>query len=222
MSVRRLTYINRALPLGLGNLDSCFAMPKRPPESSTIRRHRLSEFVESFGEIMVQKCSACVKNRRVCKVHLRSGKCSQCLRLGQRCDVRVTESEFQRLVQQKEKLRREIKESRAAQDVAMKANEKALEDLRVARAREERLRLQMDLIDRRAEDAIAAESHSIEEQELADAGETILFEGPSEGLALNMSPSTWSAFEGVPADFWETFEFDGLVPLSEVEKIVST
>jgi hypothetical protein len=46
----------------------------------------------------------------------------------------VTQSEFTRLAAQKEKLRASIKESREAQDTAMKAQEKALEDLQVARA----------------------------------------------------------------------------------------
>jgi hypothetical protein len=76
----------------------------------------------------------------VCKVYIRSGKCSECLRRGQRCDVRVTELEFKRLAVEKEKLRARIKESRKAQNAAIKALEKALEDLRVARARKERLR----------------------------------------------------------------------------------
>ena len=178
-------------------------MPKHPQVSSTVRRQRLCEFIESFGDEMVKKCSTCVKHSRVCKVHVRSGKCSECLRRGQRCDVRVTESEFKRLATEKEKLRVRIKESREAQNVAMKASEKAIEDLRVARAREERLRQQMDLLDRRAEEAIAVEERSIEEQERAEA-ETITFDGPSEGLALNLSPSTWSAFEGWPFEYWET------------------
>ena len=177
-------------------------MPKQPPESSTARRHRLYEFVESFGEIMVKKCSTCEKHKRVCKVHIRSGRCSECLRRGQRCDVKVTQSEFTRLASEKEKLQARIKESREAQSEALKASEKALEDLRVARAREERLRQQMDLLDRRAEEAIAVEERSIVEQEL-DEG-TMTFDGPSEGLALNLSPSTWGAFEGWPLEAWET------------------
>ena len=89
---------------------------------------------------MVKKCSTCVKHNCVYKVYIRSGKCSECLRRGQRCNVRVTESEFKRLAVEKEKLRARIKESREAQNAAMKASEKALEDLRVARACEERLR----------------------------------------------------------------------------------
>ena len=188
----------------------------RKQESSTIRRHRLSEFVQLFGEDMVQKCSTCVKHSWVCKVHVRSGKCGECLRRGQRCDVRVTESEFKRLAAEKEKLRVRIKESKEAQDIAMKAQEKAWEDLRVARAREERLRQQMDLLDRRAAEAISVEERGIEDQEREEAGETILFEGPSEGLALNLSPGTWGAFEGVPDDFWESLDVAGLMPLPEV------
>lgn len=173
-------------------------MPKQPSESSTSRRHRLYEFVESFGEVMVRKCSTCVKHSRVCKVHIRSGKCSECLKRGQRCDVRVTQSEFTRLVTEKEKLQAKLKESREAQNEALKASEKALEELRVARAREERLRQQMDLLDRRAEEAISVEERSIAEQEL-DEG-TMAFDGPSEGLVL--SPSTWGAFEDLPLEYW--------------------
>lgn len=191
-------------------------MPKQPSESSTTRRHRLYEFVESFGETMVKKCSTCAKHNRVCKVHVRSGKCSECLRRGQRCDVKVTQSEFHRLTSEREKLQNSIKESREAQNEALKASEKALEELRTARAREERLRRQMDLLDRRAEEAIAVEERSIVEQEL-DEG-TITFDGSSEGLALNLSPSTWGAFEGLPLDYW----VDPTEPLPDWPQIPST
>jgi hypothetical protein len=186
-------------------------MPKQPTVSSTVRRHRLYEFIESFGETMVQKCATCVKHSRVCKVHVRSGKCSECLRRGQRCNIRVTESEFKRLAAEKLRLQGRIKETREAQDVAMKAHEKALEDLRVARAREERLRSQPDMLDRRAEEAIAVEERSIEEQEREESA-VLNLEGSSKGLALHLSPSTWSAFEGLPDGFWETSGFVDTVP----------
>jgi hypothetical protein len=86
-------------------------MPKQPQLSSTIHCHRLYEFVESFSEVIVKKCSTCVKHSRVCKVHVRSGKCSKCLCRRQRCNVKVTELEFKRLAAEKEKLRAKIKES---------------------------------------------------------------------------------------------------------------
>ena len=76
----------------------------------------------------------------MCKVYIRSGKCSECLRCGQRCDVRVTKSEFKRLAAEKEKLRVRIKESYKAQNTVIKALEKVLEDLQVTRAYKECLR----------------------------------------------------------------------------------
>lgn len=178
-------------------------MPRQSQPSSTIRRHRLYEFIESAGEVMVKKCSSCDKHGRVCKVHVRSGKCSECLRRGQRCDVKVTQSEFKRLAEEKNKLRRRIQEARDEQEAAMKIHEKALEDLKIARAREERLRQQMDLVDRRAEEAIAVEERSIEEQEAAEAAELFPNETVDGGLSLNLSPGTWSALEGYGDEFWE-------------------
>lgn len=152
---------------------------------------------------MVKKCSSCDKHSRVCKVHVRSGKCSECLRRGQRCDVKVTQSEFKRLAEEKNKLRRKIQEARDEQEAAMRVHEKALEDLKIARAREERLRQQMDLVDRRAEEAIAVEERSIEEQEAAEAAEFLPNDGVAEGLSLNLSPGTWSALEGYGDEYWE-------------------
>jgi galactokinase len=178
--------------------------PQQPVASSTFRRRRLAEFIETFGNVMVKKCSTCAKHNRVCKVHVSSGKCSACHFRNQRCDVRVTQSEFTRLAAEKEKLRKQIKESRDAQDAALKAHERALEELRVARSREERLRQQMDLIDRRADEAIAVESREIEELDQAESSEVLTFgEVPEDGFNLHLSPSTWGAFEGYPLDFWD-------------------
>jgi uncharacterized protein YdcH (DUF465 family) len=117
--------------------------------------------------------------------------------------VKVTQSEFKRLAEEKNKLRRRIQEARDEQEAAMRIHEKALEDLKIARAREERLRQQMDLVDRRAEEAIAVEERSIEEQEAAEAAELVLNDAPAKGLSLNLSPGTWSALEGYGDEFWE-------------------
>jgi len=120
--------------------------------------------------------------------------------------VKVTQSEFKRLAEEKNKLRKRIQEARDEQEAAMRIHEKALEDLKVARAREERLRQQMDLVNRRAEEAIAVEERSIEEQEAAEAAEgseLLPSDITTEGLALNLSPGTWSALEGFGDEFWE-------------------
>jgi hypothetical protein len=154
---------------------------------------------------MVKACSSCVKFKRVCRVHVRSGRCGACNKLGQRCDVKVTRSEFRRLAAEKEKLKAQIQESRDLQESAFRAHEKALEEMRVARAREERLRQQMDLLDRRADEAIAVEEREIAELEAAEQAGTLSLEGvPSEGLALQLSPSTWSAFDGFDLGYWES------------------
>jgi hypothetical protein len=128
----------------------------RTSSNSTTRRINLADFIDAFGDTMVQKCSTCVKHNRVCKVHLRSGRCNNCNRMNQKCDVKVTQSEFRRLTEEKQKLKRQI-------DEALSAQADALEALRTARAREERLRQQMDLTDRRAAEAIAVESRALEE-----------------------------------------------------------
>jgi ribosome assembly protein YihI (activator of Der GTPase) len=94
--------------------------------------------------------------------------------------------EFTQLVTEKEKLQAQIKESCEAQSKALKASKKALEELQVARAREERLQQQIDLLDCRAKEAISVEEQSIVEQEL-DEG-TITFNGLSKGITL--LPST--------------------------------
>lgn len=113
-----------------------------------------------------------------------------------RCDVKVTQSEFRRLTEEKQKLRRQI-------DEALSAQAEALEALRTARAREERLRQQMDLTDQRAAEAIAVESRALEELDAVEAQETLVPDTSTEGLALQLSPSTWSAMDGVPDGFWE-------------------
>jgi hypothetical protein len=109
------------------------------------------------------------------------------------------------LLAQKEELCGKLKETRVAQDVAIKAYKKALEDLRVARACEERLRMQMDLLDRRAEDAIAVEEREIEEMETGEVLEPVVEELNGPLLTLQ----TWGAFEDLPDDFWVAGGFDG-------------
>jgi hypothetical protein len=73
--------------------------------------------------------------------------------------------------------------------------------MRITRAKEERLRQQMNLLNYRTDEAITIEKQNIQELEEAETAETITFEGPSKGLALKLSPSTWGAFKGYPLEF---------------------
>lgn len=116
--------------------------------------------------------------------------------MNQQCDVKVTQSEFRRLTEEKQKLKRQI-------DEALSAQAEALEALRTARAREERFRKQMDLTDRRAAEAIAVESRALEELEAEEAQETLVPDTSTQGLALQLSLSAWGALEDVPPGFWE-------------------
>jgi hypothetical protein len=62
--------------------------------------------------------------------------------------------------------------------------------MRVTRAKEERLQQQIDLLNRRANKAIAVEEGNIQKLEQQEASETIAFDSPSKGLSLQLSPST--------------------------------
>jgi hypothetical protein len=95
-------------------------MPKEPKrvklklsdtETSTIRHHALTKFINLFGTIIVQKCSSCRKHNRVYKVHIRSRKYSAYYFKNQSCNIRVTQSEFTRLAAEKIKLQTQIKET---------------------------------------------------------------------------------------------------------------
>jgi septal ring factor EnvC (AmiA/AmiB activator) len=62
----------------------------RTSSNSTTRRIKLANFIDAFGDTIVQKCSTYVKHNRVCKVHLRSRRYNNCNRMNQKCDVKVT------------------------------------------------------------------------------------------------------------------------------------
>lgn len=186
-------------------------MPKHskpPPAPSTLRRHKIADFIDLFSKVIVQKCSICCKHNWACLVYVRSGKCSACNRLSQRCDVRVTQSEFRRLADEKIKLKKQIQESRDKQEEAFRAHERVLEEMRVARAKEERLRQQMDLLDRKADKALTVEEREIQELEEEERSRTLSLDDVSSGsLSLQLSPATWGAFEGFPLEFWEEDQF---------------
>jgi hypothetical protein len=62
----------------------------------------------------------------------------------------------------------------------------------------------MDLIDRRADKAIAVESWEIKELEQAEQSELLTFRAvPKDSFNLYLSPYTWGAFKGYPINFWD-------------------
>ena len=64
-----------------------------PPASTALRRKRLADFIDSNGKEIVRPCGACIANKHVCRVHVRSSRYAKCVRRSVKCNIRVTESE---------------------------------------------------------------------------------------------------------------------------------
>ncbi|KAG9647876.1 hypothetical protein KCU64_g10001, partial [Aureobasidium melanogenum] len=172
-----------------------------PKDTSTERRKRFADYIESEGTIMVKPCATCSKHGRVCRVHVRSGKCSECLRRNQRCDIRVSQSEWDRLKQERKRLRDAIKDAYHAQEQARKEADLARERQQTAFAREMRLRQQLDLLDKKEEEAVAAEYAGIEQEEVDAA----LLEFSANTPGLTLGPETWNAIDSgfeLSSEFW--------------------
>ena len=102
------------------------------------RRSRQADLIESEGREMPSPCSAC-RNARVpegksrprCVVDVRFGCCSECVRKGySSCDVTVTWTEWERLRNQRRRLKRKLEEAEESVHILRK-------QLRIAEEREE-------------------------------------------------------------------------------------
>ncbi|KAI6872769.1 hypothetical protein KC318_g18687 [Hortaea werneckii] len=116
---------------------------------------------------------------------------------------KVTRSEWTRLRTQRDRLTKELESAHAAQRAAQVAEDRAREDRNKAFAKEMRIRREMDLLEGREADAIAAEEHSIEEKEFS---ELIEFDPSSD---FNLSPSTWDLMNDQGYDFSSNFWVQG-------------
>lgn len=88
----------------------------------------------------------------------------------------------------------------------MRIYKKALKDLKITQAQEERLYQQMDLVNCCIEEAIIIKERSIKEQEAAEAArnsELLSNNIITKGLSLNLSLGTQSALEGYSNEFQE-------------------
>lgn len=173
-------------------------------ESSTNRRKTLGRFIQEYGDIMPKACSNCRKGDRVCKVHVRSGVCGECHLRGGVCDVRITQNEWERLLSERTRLLKEIKETedtRARAELARADAERARlaaeADRQAAVQKEWLLREEMRKLEAEAADAVAVEEAQILALERHEASLR-----PVPDVAL--SPLTWSATEGIPDEFWDS------------------
>ena len=183
-------------------------MPPLRSESSTTRRKKLALFIEDFGETeMVRPCSRCRKERIPCRVHVRSGKCAACHNSNSfNCDVRVTESEFDRLRREHLELREKIEAARVEAVAAQERASRAQEEAGAALSKEMRLRKQMDRLEGREAEAIAVKDRALEElqaTELAELDWVLEPNPPSDHPELALQPLTWTLYEGLLDEFWE-------------------
>lgn len=137
--------------------------------SSTLRRARLAELIADFGEVMPTKCTPCRDAGRVCRVHVKSGRCGACNSSNNsRCDIRITSSEFRRLIKERTSLKEKLRVHREELDAARLALEAAHERYSVALSKEGRLLKQMEYNETKAAEAITVEERGIQEQEVEE------------------------------------------------------
>ena len=122
--------------------------------TNTIRRRLLADFINFENNKMMKFCSTCRHHSRVCKVHLRSESYNECFRHNQRCDVRITETEWKKLKVKKFKLRQKIRDALAAQEETRKAKDKTTFKRRMTSIKKIRLRQQMNLFKKKKVDEI--------------------------------------------------------------------
>ena len=167
------------------------------------RRIRQADLIESEGREMPSPCSAC-RNARVpegksrphCIVDVRFGCCSECVRKGySSCDVTVTWTEWERLREQRRRLKRKLEE----------AEEKVTE----AMTHVHRLRKQLRVAEEREEKAIAKEFTALQElpSEVSEVPSDFLLEpegDPSEIAEVFQLPlESWTEISLLPDDpFW--------------------
>ena len=171
---------------------------KQKKSSSTVRRHNLGNYVETYGDIMPTKCTPCKEAGRVCRVHVRSGRCGACNNTNNTgCDIQVTASEFRRLVSKRDALKRNLSESNDELESARSALDAAHERFSTALAKVSRLSKELSQNERRAEEAIAVEDRSIREQEVEELSAELdlpSFEPFPFDDRLLMDPTSWEQF----------------------------
>ncbi|KAF2192699.1 hypothetical protein K469DRAFT_317348 [Zopfia rhizophila CBS 207.26] len=74
------------------------------PESSLIRARRLASRICNEPRHMPSPCSRCRDNGRRCLVHPALGRCSECINRSVKCDLVVTQPEWNQLDRDKKKL----------------------------------------------------------------------------------------------------------------------
>ena len=153
-------------------------MPKSPSSSSN-RRRRLYEFVNSHGRSMPTPCGRCKADNLPCKVDIRSGNCGECIRRGRKCDLVVSRREWDRLSAERKRLEEQLKQAKRAVSEAI--------------SHEARLERQLEALEENSSRLVSRELASIEELErIETAAGSSLPDDPSDLSVLRLSPGFWT------------------------------
>lgn len=138
---------------------------------------------------MVETCSTCVKHKIPCTVKSHSWQCEHCDAHGRSCNVKVTQSEFRRLIKKTRDLELQIDR---------------LEAMHIFGVPAERKPRHSDMTHRRASKDMAAESSTLEKSTSGDEKDAIAPGIPCVRRSIQLSPFTWDVLEDVPDGFWES------------------
>ncbi len=132
----------------------------------------------------MRPCNHCSNRSVECRVGTGSDRCVECVRLGRKCDLAVSEAEWERVRKERARLRAELSETLA---------------------KAARLQKQQELIESRWEDMVRREFKDIEELEEDERHRTA--ESSINDLLLNVGSEQLE----IPPDFdWLSGSFAGI------------
>jgi hypothetical protein len=114
---------------------------------------------------MPTPCSHCRTKNLVCRVDLKSGRCCECVRRAQKCSLRVTKQEFDRLAKMRKQAEEELEKAGGEEEKMASKLQDQQEKLRVQQAKIRRMRKQLRKTERDESEAFDREMASIEEAE---------------------------------------------------------
>ncbi len=82
-----------------------------PKESAINRRNHLADWVCKRNHKMALSCGACRRAGAKCLVDVSSGYCARCLERHLKCNLVVTEADWERLERAREKVEQELKDT---------------------------------------------------------------------------------------------------------------
>jgi hypothetical protein len=160
--------------------------------SSTARRKRLADRIESLGIIAMAPCPQCVASKTVCVIHQCSTKCASCVRKNIRCDGMFSDAEFDSLEATKEEIFLKKMEARVRLTKLAWELLGVQKRLIAAQKEVESLDVKLEKVCRKQNDMLALEARALEEldeitprrDELVDPGREKPFAIPGEPIAI--------------------------------------